>query len=94
MDKVLIKETVEQEAILDIIEDEHRQSLFNTPIRADAFEMSDDLKMSLIETHFAEIMRVLGLDLTDDSLKDTPKRVAKMYVKEMFSGLNPVISRP
>lgn len=89
MDKVLITEPVEQEAILDLIEDEHRKSLFNTPIRADAFEMDDELKMSLIETHFSEIMRVLGLDLTDDSLKDTPKRVAKMYVKEMFSGLNP-----
>ncbi|WP_031527719.1 GTP cyclohydrolase I FolE [Dyadobacter crusticola] len=52
-------------------------------------ELDDDTKMALIAGHFADIMRVLGLDLEDDSLKDTPKRVAKMYVKEIFSGLNP-----
>src|SRR5690606_16737295 len=57
--------------------------------RADAFEMDDDLKMELIAKHFKEIMHVLGLDLNDDSLKGTPYRVAKMYVKELFSGLNP-----
>ena len=51
--------------------------------------MSDDEKIIQIEKHFKEIMEVLGLDLTDDSLKGTPYRVAKMYVKEMFSGLNP-----
>lgn len=51
---------------------------------------SQEEKIQLIEEHFAEIMQVLGLDLTDDSLKDTPKRVAKMYVNEIFSGLNPL----
>lgn len=62
---------------------------FNTPLRADAFELDDETKIELIEKHFAGIMRVLGLDLDDDSLQNTPKRVAKMYVKEIFSGLNP-----
>ncbi|MCK9481085.1 MAG: GTP cyclohydrolase I FolE [Bacteroidia bacterium] len=53
------------------------------------FELSEDEKIEQIEFHFGKIMRILGLDLTDDSLKDTPLRVAKMYVKELFSGLNP-----
>jgi GTP cyclohydrolase I len=54
-----------------------------------AFDLSDTEKIKKIEYHFAQIMRTLGLDLYDDSLRDTPNRVAKMYVKEMFSGLNP-----
>lgn len=62
---------------------------FDTPLRPDAFEMDDETKIELIAKHFTGIMQVLGLDLDDDSLKDTPKRVAKMYVKEIFSGLNP-----
>ena len=61
----------------------------DTPLREDAFAMDDDLKMELIARHFREIMNILGLDLNDDSLKGTPDRVAKMYVKEIFSGLNP-----
>jgi GTP cyclohydrolase I len=64
-------------------------SNLNTPLRHDAFLLSDDEKVELITEKFAEIMQILGLDLTDDSLKDTPKRVAKMYVKEIFEGLNP-----
>ena len=63
--------------------------MLETPLRSDAFKIDDDLKIELIENNFREIMHVLGLDLSDDSLKDTPKRVAKMYVKEFFSGLNP-----
>jgi GTP cyclohydrolase IA len=74
---------------IDEIGDEHLGTSADTPLREDAFEMDDDLKMELIEKHFREIMHILGLDLTDDSLKGTPKRVAKMYVKEIFSGLNP-----
>lgn len=62
---------------------------YETPLRPDAFEKDDDLKIELIEKHFREIMHVLGMDLSDDSLKGTPRRVAKMYVKEVFSGLNP-----
>src|SRR5690606_1779097 len=51
-------------------------------------DLSDDQKIKKIQHLFGEIMTTLGLDLTDDSLKDTPLRVAKMYVKESFSGLN------
>ena len=50
---------------------------------------TDEQKIKIIEKQFAIIMETLGLDLNDDSLKDTPGRVAKMYVKEIFSGLNP-----
>ncbi len=53
------------------------------------FPMDDETKIELIAEHFTHIMEILGLDLNDDSLKDTPGRVAKMYVKEIFSGLNP-----
>jgi GTP cyclohydrolase IA len=74
---------------IDEIGDEHLGSSFETPLREDAFEMDDEVKIQLIENHFREIMLVLGLDLNDDSLKGTPKRVAKMYVQEVFSGLNP-----
>jgi GTP cyclohydrolase I len=62
---------------------------WDTPLREDAFEVDDDTKIEKIEGHFREIMSILGLDLTDDSLQGTPHRVAKMYVKEVFSGLNP-----
>lgn len=74
---------------IDEIGDEHVGTSHNTPLREDAFEMSDELKIELIEKHFKEIMNVLGLDLTDDSLKGTPKRVAKMFINEVFSGLDP-----
>ncbi|RDB07744.1 GTP cyclohydrolase I FolE [Runella aurantiaca] len=69
--------------------DDHSLSAYDTPMREDAFELSDVEKVAKIEQHFKEIMETLGLDLTDDSLKGTPHRVAKMYVKEIFSGLNP-----
>jgi GTP cyclohydrolase I len=73
----------------DHVGDAHASFSLETPIRADAFELDDELKIELIEKHFKEIMQILGLDLSDDSLKGTPQRVAKMYVKEIFSGLNP-----
>jgi len=73
----------------DDMADDHVGSSFETPLREDAFELDDDEKIVRIEKHFREIMHILGLDLTDDSLSGTPKRVAKMYVKEVFSGLNP-----
>jgi GTP cyclohydrolase IA len=76
-------------ASFEEIGDEHVGTSFETPLREDAFEMDDDLKVELIEKHFREIMNIMGLDLSDDSLKGTPHRVAKMYVKEIFSGLNP-----
>lgn len=73
----------------DEIGEQHISTGVETPMRADAFKLSDDEKMLKIEQHFKSIMETLGLDLTDDSLKGTPKRVAKMYVQEIFSGLNP-----
>jgi GTP cyclohydrolase I len=69
--------------------DDHHTSSIDTPMRPDAFELDDDVKVDLIEDHFREIMNILGLDLTDDSLKGSPRRVAKMFVKEVFRGLNP-----
>lgn len=69
--------------------DHHIATNPDTPLRPDAFELDDTTKIDLIEQHFAEIMHILGLDLNDDSLRGTPRRVAKMYVQEIFSGLNP-----
>ncbi|MDI1354780.1 MAG: GTP cyclohydrolase I FolE [bacterium] len=71
------------------IGDNHISTSIETPMRKDAFLLSDAEKMTKIESHFREIMETLGLDLRDDSLKGTPERVAKMYVKEIFSGLDP-----
>jgi GTP cyclohydrolase IA len=75
--------------LIDDIGDDHASANLDTPLRPDAFDLEDDLKIDLIEEHFREIMTILGLDLTDDSLKGTPRRVAKMYVNETFRGLNP-----
>lgn len=72
------------------IGDDHIYTGAETPLRPDAFVLSDEEKMLKIEHHFRAIMETLGLDLTDDSLKGTPHRVAKMYVQEIFSGLNPL----
>jgi len=74
---------------IDEIGDNHFGTAGDTPLRSDAFELTDDQKIKKIEASFTEIMHTLGLDLTDDSLKSTPKRVAKMYVKEIFGGLSP-----
>lgn len=71
------------------IGDNHVATSIETPMREDAFVLSDEEKIKKIESHFKEIMITLGLDLTDDSLRGTPKRVAKMYIEEIFSGLNP-----
>jgi GTP cyclohydrolase I len=71
------------------IGDQHVLTSLDTPMREDAFRLDDDLKTELIADHFRSIMEILGLDLSDDSLKGTPARVAKMYVREIFSGLNP-----
>lgn len=79
----------DHEEMIDIYGDNHIATSIDTPMREDAFELSDDEKVYQIEKHFREIMNVLGLDLTDDSLNGTPKRVAKMFVKEIFQGLNP-----
>jgi GTP cyclohydrolase I len=74
---------------IDDMGDDHISTSVETPMRADAFEKTDEQKIAEIEGHFRAIMETLGLDLTDDSLKGTPRRVAKMYVKEIFQGLNP-----
>jgi GTP cyclohydrolase I len=79
----------ENEAIIRELGEAHLASATETPMRPDAFALEDHEKIAKIEHHFGEIMKVLGLDLTDDSLQGTPHRVAKMYVKEIFSGLNP-----
>jgi|TARA_B110000503_G_C7156143_1_gene417397 GTP cyclohydrolase I len=71
------------------IGDDHLFTGLETPMKPDAFKFSDDEKKERIAVLFEEIMDVLGLDLKDDSLKGTPKRVAKMYIDEIFSGLNP-----
>ena len=69
--------------------DQHVMTTIETPMRADAFLLSDDEKIAQIEDKFRDIMNIMGMDLTDDSLQGTPHRVAKMYIKEIFSGLNP-----
>lgn len=71
------------------IGDDHMYTGLETPMKRDAFKFSDEVKKEKIAILFEEIMDVMGLDLTDDSLKGTPKRVAKMYIDEIFSGLNP-----
>ncbi len=86
--KILLNTRPINEVVEETGED-HVVSSFETPLRSDAFEMSDDEKIRIIEKHFRVIMETLGLDLTDDSLQGSPRRVAKMYVKEVFSGLNP-----
>ncbi len=68
---------------------DHLSSSRETPLRKDAFVLDDDEKIDRIEKNVREIMLTLGLDLDDDSLNGTPKRVAKMYVNEIFSGLHP-----
>lgn len=71
------------------IGDDHLSTGLETPMKPDAFKLSDEEKKRRITILFEEIMDVMGLDLTDDSLKGTPNRVAKMYIDEIYSGLNP-----
>lgn len=73
----------------DLIGEDHFASSPETPIRDDAFEISDEEKISIIEKNVYNILETLGMDLTDDSLKGTPKRVAKAWVNELFGGLKP-----
>jgi len=74
---------------IDEIGDDHVGSSAKTPLRADAFDISDDEKRKRIEASVRDILDTLGMDLEDDSIKGTPRRVAKAYVNEIFSGLNP-----
>ncbi len=75
--------------LADAIGDDHIPGTVDTPLRDDAFDLNDKEKIEKIQTHFYAIMDTLGLDMTDDSLQGTPKRVAKMFVNEIFSGLHP-----
>ncbi|WP_339895089.1 GTP cyclohydrolase I FolE [uncultured Algibacter sp.] len=74
---------------IEDVGDDHLHTGLETPMKSDAFKLSDSEKKERIAILFEEIMDVMGLDLTDDSLQGTPKRVAKMYIDEIFSGLNP-----
>jgi len=74
---------------IEEIGDLHLGTSVETPLRSDAFNLSDARKMTIIEDKFRDIMETMGLDLTDDSLQGTPHRVAKMFIKEIFYGLNP-----
>jgi GTP cyclohydrolase I len=75
--------------MLEEIGNDHITNSAETPIRDNAFEMSDKEKIKSIQNDVSNILHTLGMDLTDDSLKGTPHRVAKMFVKEIFGGLNP-----
>jgi len=73
----------------DEIGNNHIATSATNPIRDDAFVLTDDQKIASIQKDVEHILETLGMDLTDDSLKGTPNRVAKMFVKEIFGGLNP-----
>lgn len=79
----------EKDELHDEIGDNHFSNNAENPIRPDAFDLSDDEKIELIKKDVANILTTLGLDLTDDSMHGTPNRVAKMFVKEIFGGLDP-----
>ncbi|HLW32289.1 MAG TPA: GTP cyclohydrolase I FolE [Aequorivita sp.] len=74
---------------IEAMGDDHIGTSIETPMRPDAFELSDIEKIALIKIDIEHIMQTLRLDLKDDSLKGTPNRVAKMFVNEIFSGLHP-----
>ena len=74
---------------IEVIGDNHISTSVKTPLRGDAFTRTDEAKIENIQFHFSKIMEALGLDLTDESLAGTPYRFAKMYVKELFYGLDP-----
>ena len=73
----------------ELREDHYIMTADHSPLRPGAFDCTDEEKIKSISRKFAEILDILGLDLSDDSLQETPGRVARMYVKEIFSGLNP-----
>ena len=75
--------------VIDELGDDHIGTSSDTPLRKDAFQLSDSEKIETIKEDVKNILYTLGMDLSDDSLKDTPERVAKMFVKEIFGGLNP-----
>ncbi len=78
-----------KEALLEALDYEHHWNGLSTPMREDAQVLSPEEKIQKIRGHFQEIMETLGMDLNDENLQDTPNRVAKMFVNEVFKGLNP-----
>lgn len=80
---------INNQDLSDEIGNNHIATSSNNPLRDDAFDLHDDEKIELIKKDVESILKTLGMDLTDDSLKGTPNRVAKMFVKEIFGGLNP-----
>lgn len=80
---------INNEEFHDEIGDNHISLNAKNPVREDAFDITDDQKIEKIKKDVENILITLGMDLTDDSLKGTPNRVAKMFVKEIFGGLNP-----
>ena len=78
-----------EKEFFEITGENHQMTSSDSPLRPDAFDKADEVKMEIIERHFFEIMSSLGLDMEDDSLRGTPHRYAKMFVKELFSGLDP-----
>jgi GTP cyclohydrolase I len=81
--------TTMQEENNDLLGDAHIGNPIAQPLRPDAFDLTDDQKIEIIQHHVTKILETLGMDLSDDSLRGTPKRVAKMYVRETFGGLHP-----
>lgn len=77
------------DTLSDNIGDNHIGTSIENPVRKDAFDLTDEQKIELIKKDVSNILTTLGMDLTDDSMKGTPNRVAKMFVKEIFGGLNP-----
>jgi len=75
--------------MIDEVGDNHASSSAKTPLREDAFSLTDEEKIQSIQKDFSNILYTLGMDMTDDSLKGTPRRVAKMFVNEIFGGLHP-----
>lgn len=80
---------INSDNIKDELGDDHIATSAKNPLRDDAFALGDEEKINLIKKDVESILLTLGMDLTDDSLKGTPNRVAKMFVKEIFGGLNP-----
>ncbi|MCZ8144843.1 GTP cyclohydrolase I FolE [Flavobacterium sp.] len=80
---------ISEDQLHDDIGNNHIATNASTPLRTDAFELTEEQKIELIKKDVQNILHTLGMDLSDDSLKGTPNRVAKMFVKEIFGGLNP-----
>ena len=74
----------------DEVGDNHSFTSLETPMRDDAFDLTNEEKINQIEHHFHQIMQIMGLNMEDESLSGTPRRVAKMYINELFSGLDPL----